>query len=574
MSLLAICENHAANFAEIFANGDIHKIEAVIKQSIRQTNQCSTNETFCTNDGNNDFFILSSGLSNIEVQGKQKIDQFNHCIGTAGDAVAGPGGCLSGGQNGFFIIVSGNGSILANVEQLILEQNICREGVALCLNPLSNQVTLREQDQGSINAKALQKIDVKSECSGFKSRCITGSVNSFGGANHYDILVMELGDVNSISQQEVVQKSKCNGKFSKCDISGENRFDIISRHTTHVHTDTKQTVAQEAVCVGSVSKCLIIGQNLFDMEARHRANVETKSKQELDQQIVCAKVECNTRGLNGITIFARDRGNHETEVKQVLHQQIQCDGSNENHCDTNGSNNFDLLVLADPHTRNITNIETQTKQNLEQSSKCAASNDLMTCQNVGNNRAFIFVIEKATVKGKMNQLLSQINNCKDEATCLNGNFLPNGNQIIIAAIDGGEIKLVTGQTLKQKNACTGNSSCTNDGLNLIEIGPEGSVSGNVSVRAGIAQDISETNECESSFCSTTASNSAVIGSTSTSSFVRQSNVVKNVVESEDNKPARVVQSSDQNNQCSGGASCTSTASNSINTGRQLRPRAK
>ena len=166
----------------------------------------------------------------------------------------------------------------------------------------------------------------------------------------------------------------------------------------------------------------------------------------------------------------------------------------------------------------------------------------------------------------MNQLLSQINNCKDEATCLNGNFLPNGNQIIIAAIDGGEIKLVTGQTLKQKNACTGNSSCTNDGLNLIEIGPEGSVSGNVSVRAGIAQDISETNECESSFCSTTASNSAVIGSTSTSSFVRQSNVVKNVVESEDNKPARVVQSSDQNNQCSGGASCTSTASNSINTG--------
>ena len=234
-----------------------------------------------TNDGNNDFFILSSGLSNIEVQGKQKIDQFNHCIGTAGDAGSGPGGCLSGGQNGFFIIVSGNGSILANVEQLNLEQNICREGVALCLNPLSNQVTLREQDQGSINAKALQKIDVKSECSGFKSRCITGSVNSFGGANHYDILVMELGDVNSISQQEVVQKSKCNGKFSKCDISGENRFDIISRHTTHVHTDTKQTVAQEDVCVGSVSKCLIIGQNLFDMEARHRANVETKSKQEL-----------------------------------------------------------------------------------------------------------------------------------------------------------------------------------------------------------------------------------------------------------------------------------------------------
>ena len=99
--------------------------------------------------------------------------------------------------------------------------------------------------------------------------------------------------------------------------------------------------------------------------------------------------------------------------------------------------------------------------------------------------------------------------------------------------------MVTGQTFKQKNDCAGNSSCTNDGLNLIEIGPEGSVSGNVKVRAGIAQDISETNECENSFCSTTALNSAVIGSTSTSSFVRQSNVVKNVVESEDNKPARI-----------------------------------
>ena len=105
---------------------------------------------------------------------------------------------------------------------------------------------------------------------------------------------------------------------------------------------------------------------MFDVEARHRANVETNSKQELDQQILCAKVECNTRGLNGITIFARDRGNHETDVKQVLHQQIQCDGSKETHCDTNGSNNFDLQVLADPHTRNITNIETQSKQNLEQ----------------------------------------------------------------------------------------------------------------------------------------------------------------------------------------------------------------
>ena len=111
------------------------------------------------------------------------------------------------------------------------------------------------------------------------------------------------------------------------------------------------------------------------------------------------------------------------------------------------------------------------------------------------------------------------------------------------------------------------SSCTNDGLNLIEIGPEGSVGGNVSISAGIKQDISETNEYESSFCSTTASNSAEIGSMSTSSFVRQSNFVKNVVESENNKPAHVVpRVGHQNNQCSGGASCTSTASNSINTG--------
>ena len=133
--------------------------------------------------------------------------------------------------------------------------------------------------------------------SGFKSRCITGSVNTFGGANHYDILVMELGDVNSISQQEVVQKSKCNGKFSKCDISGENRFDIISRHTTHVHTDTKQKVAQEAVCVGSVSKCLIIGQNLFDMEARHRANVETNSKQEVRSTDVMCKSRMQYQGI-------------------------------------------------------------------------------------------------------------------------------------------------------------------------------------------------------------------------------------------------------------------------------------
>ena len=81
----------------------------------------------------------------------------------AGDAGAGPGGCLNGGQNGFFILASGNGSILADFQQLILEQNFCREGVSLCINPLSNQVTLREQDQASIDAKALQKIDVKSE---------------------------------------------------------------------------------------------------------------------------------------------------------------------------------------------------------------------------------------------------------------------------------------------------------------------------------------------------------------------------------------------------------------------------
>ena len=99
----------------------------------------------------------------MEVHDKQKIDQFNHCFGTAGDAGSGPGGCLNGGQNGFFILASGNGSILADVQRLILEQNFCREGVALCINPLSNQVTLREQDQGSIDAKALQKIDVKSE---------------------------------------------------------------------------------------------------------------------------------------------------------------------------------------------------------------------------------------------------------------------------------------------------------------------------------------------------------------------------------------------------------------------------
>ena len=68
----------------------------------------------------------------------------------------------------------------------------------------------------------------------------------------------------------------------------------------------------------------------------------------------------------------------------------------------------------------------------------------------------IFVFEKGTIKGKMNQVLSQINNCKDEAKCLNGNLPASGNRIIISAIDGGEIKLVTGQTLKQINECTGN----------------------------------------------------------------------------------------------------------------------
>ena len=295
--MFAICQNNAANFADIFTNGDIQKINTVIEQNIRQANQCSTNKTFCTNDGNNDFFIQSSGLGNIEVHDKQKIDQFNHCFGAAGDAGAGPGGCLNGGQNGFFILASGNGSILADFQQLILEQNFCREGVSLCINPLSNQVTLREQDQASIDAKALQKIDVKSECSGIKSRCITGGVNTFGGTNHYDILAMELGDVNSISQQEVTQKSKCNGSFSKCDISGENRFDVISRHTTHVHTDTKQKVAQGTICIGSVSKCLIIGQNLFDVEARHRANVETNSKQELRSTDFVCKSRMQYQGI-------------------------------------------------------------------------------------------------------------------------------------------------------------------------------------------------------------------------------------------------------------------------------------
>ena len=116
-SLFATCQNNAANFADIFTNGDIQKINTVIKQNIRQANQCRTNKTFCTNDGNNDFFILLSRLGNMEIHDKQKIISLTIVLGQLGIR-SGPGGCLNGGQNGFFILASGNGSILADFQQL------------------------------------------------------------------------------------------------------------------------------------------------------------------------------------------------------------------------------------------------------------------------------------------------------------------------------------------------------------------------------------------------------------------------------------------------------------------------
>ena len=90
MELFATCQNNAANFADIFTNGDIQKRKDGIEENKTTGKSMSTNKTFCTNDGNNDFFIQSSGLGNIEVHDKQKINQFNHCFGQLGMPVPGP----------------------------------------------------------------------------------------------------------------------------------------------------------------------------------------------------------------------------------------------------------------------------------------------------------------------------------------------------------------------------------------------------------------------------------------------------------------------------------------------------
>ena len=593
------CVNAGISTTSITPSVATQSIDITGTQNIEETNQCNDNAgNTCFNGGFgpipqpvNSFNLTHDKAADVKVDMfVEDITQKNICKFFQA--------CTNSGANDFTITAEDDDGVAATdfdiivrpSSQIVNQTNTCEGDLASTANPLCNNVV----GVNSIKISALVDGDVKlgpstqevlqlNNCGPGEVVCNNQGFNELGSDRFGSRGLVANGETAKTdlgtNTQTVGQDNECSLAGTACENFGLGIVGLDSQgnSSTTLSDNTQKMDAQTNDCSntggleGEATTCSNFGINLVDLNSFDNGTIAiSASAQATSQSNSCDNIgifrtQCSNNVENSLSVTASGNGSLVGNNRQTAIQLNKCSDafcSNE----LGGAANF-FLVGTDGIVKSV------NTQSNEKFNNCTQT----TCINVGAPGNFIVVDGASSVDSTNDQRMTQTNDgclpiCANSVFLLNDIVASDNSSVTstntqsieqsntncvfpcsnsassintASAVGNSSIVLRTDQTTHQTNTCE--FGCFNDGSNFIGV----STDDNDRVSASITQSNTGSTNCSgASSCQNIMSNSAIL---EPGSSLDKEGTTSRVT---------LHQLGEQEDKCTFGSSCSSSASNS------------